>query len=990
MRKYKPTIWLSVGLVSLTLAIALSAYILGLMPDGHQAELESRAKVAESLAVQLAGAANRNDNTTLEETLNSVVTRNDDVYSSAFRRADGSIVLSAGDHEKFWKKLEGGKSTPTHVSVPLFGEGGLQGTIELSFGPATAGKRIFGVPITLIMFLGFLMSFGFIGYFLMLRQTLNELDPGRVIPERVQRSFDTLNEGVIILDEKERILLVNKAFSKLYDDGNELKIGTKINTLPWRMVDGRAQAGGYPWHTAIREKRETREGFLSLRTPKGDIHNFAVNATTISDEKDKTIGAIVTLTDLTGQKRDKDELEEVAKKLELIEEQAEHQGNELIYLTGHDSLTNCLNRRAFIQRLEKDLEASTNDSGLMSVLFIDLDQFKPFNEIHGAATGDRTLSGVAEGIKLSIGSAGYVGRYAGDQFCIALPGTDATKAGKISETIRVMISDDTKNLLPRRANITVSIGITHGAGDGFAAQTLINHAEQAADFAKSSGRNKSVHWSQNIDALNQDQLSKATPSDQVGGTSPDKEPQDGKSVVRTDMDSTSNLNEVDVFMSNANRVLKIAETNGKQSAFLQVSINSWDYLTEALDEISTIALIRAIKRRTSSVLRERDQIAFIAASGDLVISVSEVESRKDAGWIANEILQKLKKPFKVVGREIFVATDAGVALFPQDGGTSEILVRNAGSAMRRAREESMLEGYKFYAPGMVKSSLDRLEIESGIREALQRDEFELHFQPIVDLQTGALSAAECLLRCNNMKLRSVGMDIVIDVAEKSSLIGEIDMWVLSTGLRQMQKWCDSGLILPKISINISATQFTNIEFMDKVFNKIKSVRFSPSRVQIEVTETAKMADVETAAPQLKRLQQLGAVIALDDFGTGQASLTYLQRLHPDVIKIDRSFVTGVHANHANATMVSAMTVMAHCLGLKVVVEGVEEEEECRFLRDTKCDEMQGYIISKPMAANVMSEWMALFAREKGTTSFKSDPIATQTNSEADPVEERAA
>ena len=197
MKRFKPTLWLSFGLVSLTLAIALTGYVLGFVPDGYNTELRSRAKVAESLAVQLAGAVNRNDLITVRETISSVVKRNDDIFSAALRRSDGDLIIFEGNHAKHWVAPTNGKSTPTHVMVPLLGSNGVQGAIEISFGPASSGKRLFGIPVTLFLFLGFLTSAGFIGYFFLLRRTLNELDPGRVIPERVQKAFDTLSEGVI-------------------------------------------------------------------------------------------------------------------------------------------------------------------------------------------------------------------------------------------------------------------------------------------------------------------------------------------------------------------------------------------------------------------------------------------------------------------------------------------------------------------------------------------------------------------------------------------------------------------------------------------------------------------------------------------------------------------------------------------------------------------------------------------------------------------------
>ncbi len=967
MRRFKPTLWLSFGLVSLTLALALMGYVIGLMPDGYKVELESRAKVAEALAVQLAGAANRNDTTTLEETLSSVVKRNDDVNSGAFRRSNGSVILSAGDHLKHWIPSRDGTSTPTHISVPVFGANGQQGTIELSFGPATTGKRIFGIPATLLIFLAFMMTTGFIGYFLLLRRTLRELDPGRVIPERVQKAFDTLSEGVIILDEKERILLVNQAFADIYDQKKGPAIGSKINTLSWRMVDGGAQAGGYPWHAAIREGRETRKDVLSLRTSNGNIHNFNVNATVIADDKKKTIGAIVTLSDMTALKQNKEALDKALDKLEQSEEIVEHQRNELIYLSQHDSLSGCLNRRAFFQRLDTDLEKLTDEDGHQITLYlVDVDRFGDLNRNYGTMAGDRVITGIAECLKNVVGEVGYIGRYGGDQYGIALSVPDGQDIGEIGDILLETVSESAHKLVAGGAELTVSIGASEPVREGGAVQTLINHAEEALGAAKREGGNVVVHWVSDLDTADGNSKMRAKT-----GKSRKRSTETPAHLEESALAPVANLA---AFMGRVEQTLSHTDLSGKQSALLQVSVSSWDYLTEALGDKGSGKLMRGIERKAAQALRDCDDIVAIANTGELLINVVETKGRDELNWVVEQLLDDLRLPFEIEGHDVFVACNAGIALFPGDGATPAILARNAGAAMRRARAENRIEGFQYYSADMIQSSQDRLDIESGIREALQRDEFELFFQPIVDLQSGALSAAECLLRCNNESLKDVYMDRIVGVAEKSSLIAEIDMWVLNAAIAQMQKWCDAGVSLPKISINISATQFTNINFMDRVFDTIKEVRFSPSRIQIEVTETARMADVNIAAPQLKRLQQLGVVIALDDFGTGQASLTYLQRLHPDTVKIDRSFVTGVHANHANATMVSAMTVMAHCLGLKVVVEGVEDENEFEFLRQTRCDEMQGYYISKPMPVGAMNDWMKLFIRDNGTNNHMNENV----------------
>ena len=254
-------------------------------------------------------------------------------------------------------------------------------------------------------------------------------------------------------------------------------------------------------------------------------------------------------------------------------------------------------------------------------------------------------------------------------------------------------------------------------------------------------------------------------------------------------------------------------------------------------------------------------------------------------------------------------------------------------------------------------------METAIRRALKNDAFELYFQPIIDVQTGALTSAEALLRTTSEGLESVGMDKIIAVAEKSVLIAEIDEWVLGRAFSQMGEWINRGIDIPKLSINLSAQQLVNADLMNRMVDMIKDLSFPPSRLQIEITETAMLKDTTAAAPPLSRLQQLGIQIGLDDFGTGHSSLTYLQLLSPDIVKIDRSFVDRVHSSHANATLVSAMIVMAQCLGIRVVAEGVETESQLEFLRASKCDEIQGYLISRPMPAKAFADWAILFCRD---------------------------
>ncbi|MFD0915249.1 EAL domain-containing protein [Pseudahrensia aquimaris] len=967
MNRFKPTLFISFGLVSLTLALTLTAYLFGLLPDGHRAELDSRAKVAEALAVQLASAANQDNPLAMQETMRSVVERNDDVFSTAFRNAQGKIVFSHGDHEKHWMPVAEGRSTPTHVSVPLLGADGKQGTIEISFSPPTTGAHYFGIPGSLLTFLAFIMICGFAGYFFILRRSLKELDPSRVIPERVQKAFDTLSEGVLILDERERILLVNASFAGMYDDEGEKLVGAKINNLPWRMVDGRAIAGGYPWHTALREERETREEALSLRTPSGHIHNFNVNATVIANDKGKSIGAIVTMRDMTNENYTRHELAKALKLLGEKEAELSQQTRELTYLNTHDALSGCLNRRTFFTKFVEDMERARESGDGTVVLMVGIDDFSTINDRFGPATGDKAIIEVAKTLRSMAFDPAYVARYGGDEFCIALPQSDTTRAAALAEALRSTVSRQGRNFLPAGEAITISIGVAILEQEKCTAHELVHRASHALNAARSEGTSQIKNW----DGLSLQLGNKASDDKRMRETSNASAPSAELALPITSRMSEDEMIQAAAaaaeseFTSTVDSALEESARNKKIVALLHLRIDSWDYLLEALGEPLCELLMRTLKRQIEATLRDQDKLLIVGNTGDMLIALTDLNQMDDVHWMITRMLDSTRKAVDLSEGVVYPTCMIGAAIFPESGQTGEILIRNAGIAMRRACRDKPLSGYLVYEDGLVQGSKARLEIETGIREALENNEFDLSFQPVVCAKTGALTAAEALLRCENSRLKSVRMDHIINTAEQSSLIAEVDMWVIRTALAHMQKWCAAGLQLPKVSINISAKQLSNVTFMDQVYDLMQALPFAPSRVQLEVTETARMADVEIAAPQLKRLQNLGVHIALDDFGTGQASLTYLQRLHPDVIKIDRSFITGVNTNHANATMVSAMTVMAHCLGLKVVVEGVEDEEQLTFLRETRCDEIQGYYISKPLPAKVFTEWLGVFVSKNG-------------------------
>ena len=325
-------------------------------------------------------------------------------------------------------------------------------------------------------------------------------------------------------------------------------------------------------------------------------------------------------------------------------------------------------------------------------------------------------------------------------------------------------------------------------------------------------------------------------------------------------------------------------------------------------------------------------------------------------------------PIVMNDEKVYITCSIGISIYPDDGADAETLLRHAGVAERQARESDEADTHVFFAEGMNESSRRQLSIEAGIRRALEQDEFTLHYQPILDLRTGRPIAAEALLRCTGEGLRDTPIGVLISIAEQTGLMSLISKWVLQTAISQMQNWLDNGIELPKISINMSAIQLRNSMAIDQLMQIVSEMNLAPQKLQVEITETAAIQDVDAASKMLKKLQQFGVQIALDDFGTGQSSLKYLQKFRPDVLKIDRSFIDKIDVSRTDATLVSAVIAMSHRMGLRVVAEGVETTAQMDRVRELGCDEAQGYLIARPMPATVMADWLRLFADRKDLTS----------------------
>jgi diguanylate cyclase (GGDEF)-like protein/PAS domain S-box-containing protein len=396
------------------------------------------------------------------------------------------------------------------------------------------------------------------------------------------------------------------------------------------------------------------------------------------------------------------------------------------------------------------------------------------------------------------------------------------------------------------------------------------------------------------------------------------------------------------------QAIALASRHSYQVAVLFLDLDGFKHINDSLGHPMGDKLLQSIAKRLLKCVRAPDTVSR-QGGDEFIVLLPEVDQVEGAAIAAKRLLQAVAETHTIDEHDLLVTTSIGISLYPEDGVDAETLIKNADMAMYQAKENGR-QSYQFFKPAMNTRAVERQSIEESLRRAIERREFLLNYQPIVDLRTGALTGAEALIRWTHPTRGPISPGQFIPVAEDSGLILPIGAWVLQEACTQARAWLDAGLPPLTMAVNVSAIQFRDENFLDDLFAILEQTGIDPATLELELTEGVLMKQAERTATVLGTLRDRGIQVAVDDFGTGYSSLSYLRKFPLDSLKIDQSFVRQITTAPTETTIVRAIISMGRSLNLRIVGEGVETPAELEFLQQHQCDVAQGYHFGRPMPA----------------------------------------
>jgi diguanylate cyclase (GGDEF)-like protein len=788
----------------------------------------------------------------------------------------------------------------------------------------------------------------------------DHIDLAAVAPVLLESTLDALTEGVVLIDNKERIIIANATFANIVGTQPASLKNIFISRFGWKFSN--SYENEMPWSLAIREgsSQTNKQMYMSGSDSKQRI--FVVDSSPVRDSKGKSSGVMITFDDVTRLEQKNDQLEIMLDRLKKSRDEIRRQNLVLQKLATRDSLTNCLNRRSFYDKYATVFRAAQRDNHALSCIMSDIDMFKTINDRHGHTSGDEVIKKVANALSLSIRSTDSVCRYGGEEFCIIMPGVDLLQAETIAELARQRIEQ--LDIVDEAGNtniaITTSFGVSSIEQQPANLSELIDCADKALYQSKHSGRNRVSVWdmaqstdpqeacpdnTRQLPVMDSDSHSTATGSITYPYTS----------ISRDVLTGRPNRED---FQNSIAAAVKACRSNGQHATIMILDLDMFKRINSTHGYAIGDELLKAVSGKLSEVLRSTDTVARLNNTGgttsiyrlggdEFGILLTGLDCTDFTSQIVNRVIESITAQIDIQENEFHLSCSVGVSLFPEHGSSAETLLKNTSTALYYAKIQGN-NNYRFYDEKLNKDSLESLQLENDLRHAVDRSELELYYQPKIDLTTGKVNSVEALVRWHHPELGMIPPNEFIPLAEETGLITAIGYWVLDSACRQMKQWHESGFRELSVAVNLSAVQFSQQDLLKKILNTLSETDVCPHYLELEITESTIMQDIDMAASTMRALHCSGMRISIDDFGTGYSSLNHLKRFPINTIKIDRSFIRDITIDSDDTAIVSAIISMAHSMGLKVIAEGVETEQQLNILQDLQCNEIQGFLFSPPV------------------------------------------
>ncbi len=950
---------LSISLLLLTSSVLFSAEFFHIRGDQHSGIKEIRKNITETLAIQLSALAGISDSTGIEFTVSSFVSRNDTVLAASLNSADGSVISEYGDAHEL--KAIKSKSSTTHLNVPIYHENTPWGNVKVAFKqPETLAKNI---RYFLYVLLGCFSSYLFFLY-----RALIDLNPSRVVPGRVNTAFNMFSEGVVILDKRMRILLANESVARTMNTGTDQLVGQLIDEWQWQKSEGWQP----PWVTTFNTGVNVSDQPLRLESDSDQPRVFMVSCTAIGDDLDGMRGVMVTLNNMTAIEQKNNELAVTLRKLRQSQESITQKNRELETLATQDPLTGLANRRSLLEMFEREFQKAQRDQKTLSCIMIDIDNFKAVNDNHGHAVGDEIICAVGNALATLSREYDIVSRYGGEEFIQVLPDINLQGAEVIAERIRRSIEKlGQSNVIPLD-KLSVSLGVAEISKSTTGVLDIIERADRALYAAKQGGRNRVVAYSNSLSVFTNNSEALVSPTDQqteafhrVAELEAIVDQRSRDFEVLRGYDTLTGTPQKSIFLHSLETQMLRADRFGTQVGLLSLEIRDFHRILSTFGQSGADHLVVEFVERIQHALRRTDLVSNITedhnlsriTSNEYGILLTDLDEFGQAMLVVARLRRELSEPFTIVDQKTYIGASIGIALYPQGGETSADLLDGAISARIEASKLPDKISHSFASTSLDDASRKYIQIEADLYEAFKYGQFEVYFQPKLEIATNQVRSMETLIRWNHPEKGFVSPDEFIPILETNGLIHDLSSFVLSESLKYLNIWQVLGFEDITLSINISPIQLREPTLVDEIVNALKYADLPGSKLEVELTETSVIDSPARARVILNNLREAGVRISMDDFGTGYTSLALLADLPLDAVKIDRSFIWAMDSSKRSCAIVESIITMAQALNLWVIAEGIETEEQLATLSEFGCDEIQGYFFSRPLKATDALEFL---------------------------------